>query len=124
MPSRFARILLTLSAAILALGGLMHVRAYGKAAEAVAASNVPAFYGSSLKALWLIDSATLIVLAVVFALIAARPILTAGVVIVLLALIPAATAAMLYCFIGMFLPAHALMASAILAALSGLARRR
>ena len=124
MPNRFARILLSVSAAILALGGLMHARAYGRTVEAVASSNLPVFYAESLRALWLIDSATLIILALVFALIAARPMMAAGVVVVLLSLIPAATAAMLYCFIGMFLPAHMLLASASMAALAGASRRQ
>lgn len=124
MPNPLARILLVASAAILALGGLMHARAYGKAAAAVAASNLPAFYGDSLKALWLIDSATLVTLAVVFALAAFRPMMAAGFLLVLLALIPAATALLLYRFIGNFLPAHMLLASAIMATAAGILRQR
>lgn len=124
MSNRVSRILLAISAAILALGGLMHARVYGKAAAAVASSDLPAFYGDSLRALWLIDSATLIVLAIVFALVVIRPMMTSGAVIVLLALIPAATAMLLYRFIGNFLPAHMLLSSAILAGVAGLFHRR
>jgi len=73
MAMAFPRLLLALSAVILIAGWLMHARAFGKTLSALAASNLGAFYANSLKALWLIDSATLITLAVVFALIAARP---------------------------------------------------
>lgn len=124
MHKRAPSVLLLISAVILAVGGLMHARAYGATAEAVAASNLPAFYGSSLKALWLIDSATLIALALAFFLVARRPDMGAGALIMILALIPAATAAMLYTFIGVFLPAHLLLASALLAALAGALRAR
>lgn len=124
MARRLPQLLLAASAAMLALGGLMHARAFGKAAVAVASSTLPSFYANSLKALWLIDSATLLVLALVFGLIAARPVLAAGRVIVLLALIPAATAALLYTFIGMFLPAHMLLVSGVMTALAGVSRAR
>ena len=125
MAERLPRLLLMASAAMLALGGLMHARAYGKAAAAVASSSLPVFYGSSLKALWLIDSATLLVLSAVFGLVAARPVLASGTVIALLALIPGATAALLYIFMGTFLPAHILLASALMTMVPGvLAGRR
>jgi hypothetical protein len=124
MTDRLPRFLLAASASILALGGLMHARAYGKAAAAVASSTLPVFYGSSLKALWLIDSATLLGLSTVFALVAARPAMASGAVISLLALIPAATAAFLYIFIGQFLPAHMLLAAALLTAAAGPLKKR
>ena len=114
MAERLPRVLLMASAGMLALGGLMHARAYGKAAAAVASSSLPVFYGSSFKALWLIDSATLLVLSAVFALVAARPVLASGAVMALLALIPGATAGLLYVFMGTFLPAHVLLASAVM----------
>ena len=103
----------------------MHARAYGKAAAAVASSALPVFYSGALKALWLIDSATLLVLSTVFALVAAKPAKASSAVIILLALIPAATAAFLYVFIGLFLPAHLLLAAALLTVAAGiLAGRR
>src|SRR5262245_12622951 len=107
------------SAALLAMGGIMHTRAFGRASAAVASSSLPVFYGSALKALWLIDSATLLVLAAILLLLAARPAHASGAVVVLLALIPAATAAMLYTFMGPFLPAHVLLVAAFLAGLAG-----
>jgi hypothetical protein len=98
----------------------MHARAFGKAAAAVASSSLPPFYGSSFEALWLIDSATLLVLSAIFALLAARPAHASGAMIVLMALIPAATAILLYRFMGSFLPAHMLLTAALMAALAGM----
>jgi hypothetical protein len=113
------RYLLAASSAILALGGLMHARAFRKALAAANASDLPEFYAGSLKALWLIDSATLITLAVVLGFLAARPGSAAPTVVVLLALIPAATGVLLYTFIGPFLPAHMLLTAAVLAGIAG-----
>jgi len=120
----FPRLLLSLSALVLAAGGLMHARAFGKTVAAVAASNLEPFYGASLQALWLIDSATLLTLALVFLLVAARPALAAGGVLALVAIIPAATALFLYKFLGSFLPAHLLLGAAVAALVSGLTWRR
>src|SRR4051794_32482976 len=111
MIRRVSTLFLLLSAALLALGGVMHGRAFGKAVAAVAASSLPEFYGNSLKALWLIDSATMLTLAALFVLIAFRPVAATGVVVGILALVPAATSALLYAFMGTFLPAHILLAS-------------
>ena len=92
----------------------MHALAYKKAVAAVATSNLAAFYAQALKGLWLIDSATLVTLAIAFGVLAARPALASGLVIALLALIPAATAALLYYFIGPSPPAHLLLFAAVL----------
>jgi hypothetical protein len=119
MAKASSRLLLALSAAILAVGGLMHASAFDRTLSALAASNLDAFYANSLEALWLIDSATLLALAVVFGLVAARPDLASRPVIILLALVPAATAFFLYKFIGNFVPAHMLLASAIATVLGG-----
>ena len=117
---RPAQLLLVVSAGLLALGGLMHARAFGRAAAAVASSSLPEFYGNSFKGLWLIDSATLLVLAALFGFLATRPADASGAAIVLLALIPGATSALLYTFMGMFLPAHMLLAAALMAAFAGI----
>src|SRR4029450_9973860 len=117
---RASRLLLCGWAALLALGGVMHTRAFGKAAAAAASSSLPPFYGSSFQALWLIDSATLLVLAAIFALLAARPGHAPGAAIVLLSLIPGATAFLLYRFMGSFLPAHLLLTASLMAALAGM----
>jgi len=123
MTKRLPRILLALAALILAVGGLMHTSAFPKTASVVAASDLAPFYAASLKALWLIDSATLFTLAAVFGLIAARPSLAARWVVVLLAIIPAATAVLLYTFIGNFVAAHMLVAAAAAALFGGLGLR-
>jgi hypothetical protein len=72
MAGRPPRLLLVAAASLLALGGLMHARAFGRAAVAVASSSLPEFYGNAFKALWLIDSETLLVLAALLGLVAAR----------------------------------------------------
>jgi hypothetical protein len=124
MADRLQRFLLAASAGMLALGGLMHARAYGKAAAAVASSSLPVFYGNSLKALWLTDSATLLVLSALLGLLAARPAMASGAVIALLALIPGATAGFLYMFMGTFLPAHILLAAAMMTMGAGVSAGR
>lgn len=97
----------------------MHTSAFKKVVVTVAASNLPVFFGNSLKALWLIDSVTLLILAVAFGLIAIKPVVASRSVILLLALLPAATSILLYTFIGNFIPAHMLLAAAILVFLAG-----
>jgi hypothetical protein len=120
MNTAFPRGLLATAAALLLFGAAMHTSAFPRTQAAVAASNLASFFGESLKALWLIDSVTLLTLAVVFSLVAARPTLASGVVVALLALVPAATAALLYRFIGSgFAPAHLLLLAAVLAFVAG-----
>src|SRR6266567_6931038 len=119
MTNRISRLLLATSSAILLFGGAVHTLAFQKA---VAASNLAPFFGKVLKGLWLIDSTMLFTLAVVFGLIAARPVMASGVIVALLALIPAITAVLLYCFIGPIMPAHLLVIASGLAFLAGLLR--
>ena len=123
MTKTLSRVLLWISAAILVFGGVMHARAFNGARAAIDESNLPAFYASSLKALWMIDSATLITLGIVFVLIAVRPRVTSGIVVSLLTVIPAATAGLIYYFVGPFLPAHLLMTGAALAFVAGVSER-
>jgi hypothetical protein len=120
MGNLLSRTLLGFSGLILLTGGLLHAGAFGKAVAATGASDLPAFYANSLKALWLIDSATLMTLSVVLGCLAARPALADRSVIVLVAIIPAATAALLYKFIGNFLPAHMLLVAAAAAVVGAL----
>jgi len=68
---------------------------------------------------WLEDSVVLLVLAIVFAVIAAWPSVATKWVIVLVALIPAATAVLVYHFAGSFIAGHILLAAATLAILGG-----
>ena len=120
MTAPASRILLALSAVIMVLGGPLHAAAFKKAAAVLAASNIPAFYCGSFKGLWLADSATLITLAMTFAVIAVRPAAAARPVVMLLAVIPGATAELVYFFVGPFFAAHLLMLAAIAAFVGGL----
>jgi hypothetical protein len=114
------RLLLGASAVILAVGGYLHATAFERALSAVTASNLTSFYAQSFKALWLIDSASLLTLAIIFGLCAARPSTVSRAVIVLLACIPGVTAFFQYFFIGTFLPAHMLLFAAVAAFVGGL----
>ena len=122
MHSLLSRFLLSGSAALLLFGGAVHAFAYKKAVAAVATSNLAAFYAQALKGLWLIDSATLVILALSFGVLALRPALASALVIALLALIPAATAGLLYYFIGPSPPAHLLLFAAALTFLAAALR--
>ena len=102
----------------------MHARSFKGAQAAIAESNLPVFYASALRALWMIDSATLLILGIAFLLIAMRPFMTSGVLVSVLALIPAATAGLIYYFVGPFVPAHLLMMGAALAFVAGLLRAK
>lgn len=103
------RVLLALPALLLYMGGASHLAAFSKADDAVAASDLAPFFGNSLKALWVMDSAGMFVLATVCILLMARPRAASPAVIALLSLIPLSTAALLYVFIGAdFSAAHLL----------------
>jgi hypothetical protein len=115
MKNSISRISLGAAAALLAFGGLTHARAFDTASSIVQSSNVPAFYANVFKAFWLMDSATLLLLAAVLGLVAAKPSTASRAVILLLALMPATTAALLYMFLGAFVPAHLLLAAAVIA---------
>jgi hypothetical protein len=119
MVTRTPRILLAISSAISALGGAMHASAFRKSLVAIDCSNLPHFYGGSSKGLWLADSATLFILAVIFGLISARPSLATRPLVILVALIPAATAILIYTFLGSFIAGHILLAIAVLAIVGG-----
>jgi hypothetical protein len=120
MVTRTPRFLLAFSSLLSAVGGTIHAAAFKKALTAIDASDLPHFYGASSKGLWLADSATLFILAAIFALIAARPSMAARPFVVLVALIPAATAILLYTFLGNFVAGHLLLTIAALAFLAGL----
>jgi hypothetical protein len=109
-----ARILLAFAALIQGTGGVIHALAFAKAETVLDNTNAPAFYANSFKALWLGDSATLIVVAFILVCVIARPALASRWVVGLLALFPLATALLAYSFVGSFLPAHTLAVAAIL----------
>ena len=98
----------------------MHALAFHRTQSVVSVSQLPPFFGNSFKLLWLGDSATMLVLAVIFAVIAARPAVATKPMVLLVALIPAATAILLYVFLGNFFAGHIQLATATAAFLSGL----
>jgi hypothetical protein len=116
----FSRILLAISAMVLAFGAWIHTSAFGRVSAAVAKSDLPAFLGNGFKTLWLQDSALQIVLAIVFWTLAIRPFATSKPIVLLIALIPAITTALIYYFIGNFVGGHVFLAAAISAILGGL----
>lgn len=116
----FSRILLGLSALLLAIGAHFHTRAFGKTAAAVADSNLPAFLGSGLKVLWLQDSAITNILAIIFAIVAVRPRAAPRWIIIVLALVPIITAGLVYYFIGNFYGGHVFLTAGALAILGAL----
>jgi len=106
------RVLLALPAVLLAFGGVTHLSAFHLAAGAVAASNIPPFFGNSLKALWIIDSCVMFALAAVCAVLVVQRSAASRVVLALLSLMPLSTAALLYAFIGVdFFAGHLLVAA-------------
>jgi hypothetical protein len=120
-----SRLLLAVSALILALGAVLHAKAFPTAAAArIDASSLPVFLGGELKALWLADSTTLLATAAILSLAAVRPTAASGWLLMLVALIPAATAVMIYAFLGGFYAGHLLMAAAAMAFVAGLMRLR
>lgn len=118
MTRPLPRALFAFSAVALAFGAFMHTGAFPRTADAVSSSNIAPFFGSSLQALWLIDSAVLLTVAAIFGLVAVRPAAGSRPVLALVSIIPGATAFFLYRFLGNFVPAHLLLTAA-LAALAG-----
>jgi hypothetical protein len=116
----FPRLLLGFSSLILALGAFVHAAAFGKALAAIGRSDLAPFFGTCLKALWLADSTTCLILAATFALIAARPAVATRPLVLLLALIPTATAVLIYTFLGGFFAGHFLLVPAVAAFVAGL----
>jgi hypothetical protein len=123
MMKLLGRVLLSFSAILLAIGAWIHTSAFGKVSAAVAKSDIDAFVGKGLKVLWLQDSTIAIVLAIVFATVAIRPLAASKTVVVLLGLVPVITAALAYHFIGNFVGGHIFLAAGIAAILGALVCR-
>jgi hypothetical protein len=113
------------AALILAAGAVIHAAAFPKVLSAVATSDVQTFAGNSLKVLWLADSATSLLIASLFLIIATRPSAVAPSAIIVLALVPSVTALLIYIFMGNFVGGHILLAAAVAAIVGaiGLAAR-
>ena len=120
MVKPFAQVLLVFAALLLFTGGVLHAIAFTGASSVLLAAPIPPFYAGSFKALWLIDSATLVSLAGLFSFIALRPKVASRWVLILLALFPAATALLIYTFVGAFFPVYMLAAAAIAVVAAGL----
>src|SRR5260370_13098625 len=101
-----SRILLAFSVILFAFGAYIHTSAFGRMSDAVAKSDLPAFFGNGFRVLWLQDSALQIAFAILFALVAIRPSLATRWVIAIVALIPLTTAVLIYCVIGNFIGGH------------------
>ncbi len=123
MPLHLPRFILSFSSLLLGVGAVFHAAAFKNALAAIAASNLPPFYANSCKGLWLADSATLFVLALVFGWIAVRPSSATMPIVVLLSLVPAATAFLIYTFVGSFFAAHLLLVASAAALTAGLLSR-
>jgi hypothetical protein len=115
-----SRILLAISAILLAVGAHFHTSAFGKTATAVADSNLPAFLGNGFKVLWLQDSVITNVLAVIFEFVAIKPIAAPRWIIIVLTSVPIVTAGLVYYFIGNFFGGHIFLIAGIAAILGAL----
>ncbi len=124
MGAATRKVFLAAASFLSALGGAIHAAAFRKALNAISVSNLPHFYAASSEGLWLADSATLIILAVIFALLAFRPRMGTRPLLMLIALIPASTAVMLFVFLGTFFAGYLLLIIAILTFLAGLGFRQ
>ena len=119
MVKPLARVLLAVAALLLLVGGVLHAIAFSGALSVLSTDPMPPFYSGSFKALWLIDSATLVSLAALLVFVVVRPNAATRWVLVFLALIPTATAALIYAFVGPFFPAHMFVTAAIAVVVAG-----
>lgn len=95
-----ARILLTLSAVILMIGGFVHGASFPQAQVALAGSGLSAHLVAAFKMLWLADSTTLVSVALIFIYVSLRPNAVPRAFVLGVSLIPAATTTLLFVFLG------------------------
>jgi hypothetical protein len=137
---RTARLLLGVSALILATGSAAHAPAFKHALAALAGVKLSAGMAGSVKALWLADSTTCLTIAAIFALVAVRPgrcgagnpacagagkiacthTRIAGQLAMPIALIPAFTGIFIYEFLGNFYAGHLMIIAAASSFVAGL----
>ena len=115
-----SRILLAVSALILAFGAYVHTSAFGKVSAAVAKSDLPEFFGKGFKVLWLQDSVLQIIFAIVFGVLALRPSAAPRWIVIMLALLLLTTVVFVYSIIGSFVAGHLFLAAAAAAILGAL----
>jgi hypothetical protein len=113
MKSSVVRAFFITAALVLAIGAVMHAAAFQKIQEALSISNLTPFAADSLKALWLADSATCLLVAAFFGCLVVNPSSANHFAALVVALIPAATAVMIYIFIGSSVVGHLLLAASL-----------
>jgi hypothetical protein len=117
-----AKSLLALSAIILAAGASIHGFAYPKAAAVAEHSTLPPFFQSALKGLWLSDSLSSLLLALVLVSIAMKPHWATKSLLLLLALTPLGTSVVLFLTMGRFFASYAMLMAAVAALLAAALR--
>ena len=120
MVSRVPRFVIAFAGLIQLAGSVVHAAAFSRADAAFAGSGLRPFFGNSSRALWLGDSTTLAVVAVLCGLIAIWPSAASRPVVMVLAFIPALIAVLIYVFLGMFFAGHMLLFSAAAMFFAGL----
>jgi len=108
---RLPPFLLGLSAALQVIGATIHALGLTKVQSKFDGSALSPFLIGASKALWLSESAYLMVIGALFAAVAAQPGLVSPVGIMVLSLGPLAAATLIYSYVGAFFAGH-LMASA------------
>ena len=115
---RVSRALLLFCAIALSVGGVMHAFAFRSASVTAANSTLPHFFVGAFKALWLSDSASSLMFAVLFGSVAMRPSWVRRPPLLMLAVAPIGFAAIIFSTMGSFFAGY-LMLLAGAAALLG-----
>ena len=115
-----SRWLLALSSFILATGAAIHALAYPSASAAADHSALPSFFAAALKALWLSDSVSSLMLAIALAIIAARPHLAGKPLIMALGIGPLCMAAVLFSTMGNFVAGYLMIVAGAAAVIGAL----
>jgi len=124
MRAHVIRTVFATCSALLLFGAIAHARAFPGAAAALSDARMPERYAADFRVLWLADSATLLIVAIVLAMLAVRPAAASRSVTIAVAAVPAATAALLYTFVGNFYAGHLLLGTAAAAAFAAAFRDR
>lgn len=118
---RTARFLLALASLLFLAGAVLHAVTIKRTLSAIdRASNLTPFLAKSFKMLWIADSTTMFILALVFGLIAVQPSAASRPVVVLLGVVYATMAVLVYLFLGDFFAGHILLAGATAVLIGGL----
>ena len=115
-----SRIFFAIAALLLAFGTCVHTSAFGRVSASVAKSNLPDFLGKGLRVLWLQDSAIQLIFAIVFAVLAIKPLAAPRWIVIMLSVLLLTTVASVYYFIGNFIAGHLFLAAAVTAILGAL----